>query len=106
MLNNQLLRYALDIPSNISKEPVKLEEIRIRDLMSESKASSIYGDVEHSNRLDTRVIDLKEEDIYDSWALYRGQGCLESWRKCMIVNPGPVLSQIKYLNDPCNFSDI
>jgi hypothetical protein len=52
---------------------------------------------------DVRVMEQEETETYESWALYRSQNCLESWQQCCIVNPGPVLTEVKFPNDTGTF---
>jgi len=91
------------MPSQLVNDELKLEVVKTRDLdeFSRSSSSGVYQEGQKDR--DVRVLDSEELESFESWAVHRGQNCLEGWRRCHIVNPGPVLSEVKFQDDAGNY---
>lgn len=35
---------------------------------------------------------------YNSWAIYRSDNCLEQWRRCRVLESGPIFTIVDYQN--------
>ena len=92
------MKYALEVPAVRSSQE-KQERVILKDALQDSRSSSI-NDPSPDDPLSQKVVHQQEQEDYASWVLHRTHNCLENWRSCSILSPGPILSEIRYRDDP------
>ena len=98
------MKYALEVTA-VKSSQEKQERLILKDALQESRSSSI-NDPSPDDPLSQKVVQQQEQEDYGSWVLHRMHNCLENWRRCSILSPGPIFSEIRYRDDPVTPSPI